>query len=596
MDTRNVQLQYSADEHPPHLLSVGLAAQHVLFMLSGVVFLPILLLKTGRVSAEEVEYLAFVSILVSGITSLIQVVRVGPIGSGYVLFMGTSGAFIACTLDAVDQGGLALAACLAVVSAPAEFLISYFLRFLRKIFTPAVGGVVIMLVAVTIIPITLELWVGEQGNPAAGSPANLLIGLATFLTMLGCAVFGNKKLREWGPLLGLVAGYVTAALFGQLVMTNFQAASWFGLPHGSWPGIQIHFYSHHWPVLVAFLIATVAGTIETVGDAVAVQKVSVRNFRKVDYDSVQGALYADGVGNFLAGLAGTTPNTTYSGNISLLELNGIASRRVGLYGAALLGLLAFFPKVSGFILDIPGPALGAASFVLIGMLFVTGLRVATMEGVTPQTTMIVSVAFWGGFAAGNELFFPNLIPDAVRPLVSNAIATGGSIALLLALIFQLKPVRSTRETLRADLADLSKLQLFVDRTCQRFRFDDRLRHNLHLCCEEIFVFLCEADSDEGSERPVTVRCTLEEETVLVEIMDRSVLEDIDLPQLPDDLATARSIELKHLGLFLVSKFAHDINHLKISGRNYISFRLPRSTKQKPEKKPGETAGLAGESE
>jgi len=91
----------------------------------------------------------------------------------------------------------------------------------------------------------------------------------------------------------------------------------------------------------------------------------------------------DGVGNLLAGLAGTTPNTTYSSNISLLELSGVASRRVGLYGAILLGLLAFFPKVSGFILDIPGPALGAATFVLIGMLFVTGLRVATMEGVTP---------------------------------------------------------------------------------------------------------------------------------------------------------------------------------------------------------------------
>ena len=103
-------------------------------------------------------------------------------------------------------------------------------------------------------------------------------------------------------------------------MTNFNAAGWFGLPQADWPGIEMRFQADHWPVFIAFLIATVAGTIETVGDVVAVQKVSKRNFRKVDYDSVQGALYADGVGNFLAGLAGTTPNTTYSTRISVLAL------------------------------------------------------------------------------------------------------------------------------------------------------------------------------------------------------------------------------------------------------------------------------------
>ena len=581
MENRTVRLQYSANEHPPHWLSVGLAAQHVLFMLSGVIFIPILLAKMGRASAEEVEYLAFVSILVSGVTSLIQVVRVGPVGSGYVLFMGTSGAFIACTLDAIDQGGLMLAATLAIASAPVEFLIAYFFRFLRKIFTPAVGGVVIMLVAVTIIPITLDLWVGEEGTPGAGSPANLLIGLATFLTMLGCAVFGGKKLRQWGPLLGLGGGYVTAAFAGKLQMSNLSAASWFGLPRTGWPGIDLQLHTDYWPVFVAFLIATVAGTIETVGDAVAVQKVSKRKFRKVEYDSVQGALYADGVGNLLAGLAGTTPNTTYSSNISLLELNGVASRRVGIYGAGMLGLVAFFPKISGFILDVPGPALGAATFVLIGMLFVTGLRVATMEGVTPETAMIVSIAFWGGYAADNELFFADLVPGAIRPLVSNAIATGGAIALLLAILFQFKPVRRTKETLRADLSDLTKLQNFLDRTTKEFRFDESLQHDLQLCCEEIFVLLCKADAEAGPVRPVQARCTLEEDTVLVEMTDRSGVEDVDLPHVPEDLGNAGPEELRHLGLLLVSRLAHDVSHLKISGRNYISFRLPRTTPGTP---------------
>jgi NCS2 family nucleobase:cation symporter-2/xanthine permease XanP len=377
-------------------------------------------------------------------------------------------------------------------------------------------------------------------------------------------------------LIGIGCGYGAAAFFGQLSLTQFHAASWFGLPAADWPGVEFHFRGDYWPVFIAFLIATVAGTIETVGDAVAVQKVSQRNFRKVDYDSVQGALYADGVGNFLAGLAGTTPNTTYSSNISLLELNGVASRRVGLYGAIVLCGLAFFPKLTGLILDVPAAALGAATFVLIGMLFVTGLQVATMEGVTPETTMIISVAFWGGFAAENELFFANLIPDMVRPLVSNAIATGSFIALLLATLFQLKPLRRAKMTVPASLASLETLQEFAEQKAKRFGLDESVRHDLQLCCEEVFVFLCEADAREGPARNVFVRLTREEDTILVELADRSTVEDVDLPRIPDDLGAAGPEELGHLGLVLVSKLAHDVNHLRISGWNYISFRLMRS--------------------
>ena len=125
-------------------------------------------------------------------------------------------------------------------------------------------------------------------------------------------------------------------------------------------------------------------------------------------------------------------------------------------------------------------------------------------------------------------------------------------------------------------ADLPKLQGFVDLTTERFRCHDSLQHDLQLCCEEVFVCLCEADAEEGSERTVAVRCTLEEDTMLVEITDRSSVEDIDLPRVPDDVGAASLEELRHLGLMLVSKLAHDVNHLQISGWNYISFRLPRS--------------------
>ena len=569
----NQQLRYSAAENPSHLLSFALGVQHVLFMFSGVLFMAVLLSKANLVSQQEAAYLSFVSILVCAVTTLIQVRPIGAIGSGYVLFMGTSGAFIGSTISAVEVGGLGLAAMLAMLSAPFEFLMAYFFRFLRKIFTPAVGGVVIMLVAVTIMPITFDLWVGEAGSPGAGSMANLLIGLVTFAVIIVCSFFGGAALREWAPVLGLGAGYVAAGVSGNLEMANWKAASWFGFPATAWPGVTLDFKPEYWPIFIAFAIATISGTIESVGDGIAIQKVSRRDFRKVDYTAVQGALYADGLGNFLSGLAGTTPNTTYSGNIALVELNGVASRRVGLYGAAFLGALAFFPKAAALILDVPGPALGAATFILIGMLFVTGIKVATMEGVSPETALLISISFWGGFAAQNNLFFPDLIPPTIQPLVGNGIATGSTIALLLALLFQLRPRVRARGTIPAETERLPALREYVDGLQGRFRIAAEELYTLHLCCEEVFVHLAGSDAGAVSARTIAFQASREEGALLVEITDRSLAEDVDLPPPPPDLVRASDQELQSLGLFLLSQLARDVEHVRISGYNYISFRV-----------------------
>ena len=138
--------------------------------------------------------------------------------------MGIAGAFLACSLAAIEQGGIALAAAMALFSAPIEFLLAYFFRFMRKILTPAVGGVVTMLIAVSILPIALNLWVGQSGTPGAGSTTNLLVRLATFVTILGCSILGGRVFRQWGALLGLAVGYVVAAVFTELQLANFQAA------------------------------------------------------------------------------------------------------------------------------------------------------------------------------------------------------------------------------------------------------------------------------------------------------------------------------------------------------------------------------------
>ena len=110
-----------------------------------------------------------------------------------------------------------------------------------------------------------------------------------------------------------------------------------------------------WSLLPAFIFVTLIRAIETIGDSVAIQRVSWRKPRAVDFRSVQGAVAADGLGNLLSGLAATVPNTTYSSSIAVAEITGVAARLVGVYIGAVFVCLAFMPKFMGLILAIPGP-------------------------------------------------------------------------------------------------------------------------------------------------------------------------------------------------------------------------------------------------
>ena len=140
------------------------------------------------------------------------------------------------------------------------------------------------------------------------------------------------------------------------------------------------------------------GAIETVGDGVAIQRVSQRNPRATDFRVVQGALNADDVGNLLSGLAGTVPNTTYSSSIAPAEVTGIAARRVGVViGVIFIVLaffvLAFFPKVTALVIAIPAPVAAAYVTVLLGLLFVQGMRIVIQDGVDHRKAVIVELSF-----------------------------------------------------------------------------------------------------------------------------------------------------------------------------------------------------------
>ena len=342
----NPRLRYAVDETPSEGLTIGLSLQVVTLVLTGIILVPIIVLNAAGYP-EGLEWAVFAALLVSGLSTMLQARPAGPIGAGYPLYMGTSGAFIGVSAAAVATGGLPLLGTLVAASALVQFFFAARLSFFRRLITPTVGGTVIMLLAVNVFPITTDLLAGVPAGVDLLSMSGPLVAFATFAAITLVSLYARGATRLWAPFIGILVGTSVAAPAGLLDWAPLLNAGWFGLPRAGWPGLDLSLDARFFGLLVPFIIVTIIGAIETYGDAIAIQRVSHRTPVPVDFKVVQRALNADGVGNLLSGLAGTVPNTTYSSSISIADLTGVAARRVALYAGIVIVLAAFVPKIAG---------------------------------------------------------------------------------------------------------------------------------------------------------------------------------------------------------------------------------------------------------
>ena len=102
---RTSPIRYEADESPPGALSFGLGLQLAILCIAGIVLTPAIVIRAAGGTDAYLSWALFAAVAVSGVTTILQAVRVGRIGAGYVLMMGTSGAFIAICVTALAEGG-----------------------------------------------------------------------------------------------------------------------------------------------------------------------------------------------------------------------------------------------------------------------------------------------------------------------------------------------------------------------------------------------------------------------------------------------------------------------------------------------------------
>ena len=491
------EVRYQPDERPPTALAFGLGSQQAILCIAGVILTPVIVIRAAGGDDSYLTWAVFAALLVSGLTTMMQAVRVGRIGAGYPLLMGTSGAFIAVCVTALVQGGPGLLATLVAVSALFQFALSERLSLLRRIVTPTVAGTVIMLIAVTVMPIIFGMLddVPEGTSPVA-APASAAV---TFIVIAALALRATGVWRLWMPLIGLVAGCVVASFFGLYDIESVLAASWVGIPSDGWPGFDLGFGPAFWGLLPAFVFVTLIGATETIGDSIAIQRVAWRKPRAVDFRAVQGAIAADGAGNLLSGLAGTVPNTTYSTSIAITELTGVAARSVGVWIGIVFVAAAFLPIVAALLLAIPSPVVAAYATVLLSLLFVLGMRVVVQGGVDYRKATIAGTAFWVGVGFQNQVIFADSLGEWWGSLLGNGMTAGGLTAIALTLFMELTGPRSKRTETALTVDALPDVVAFLRDFASGRGWSPASIQRLCSAGEEALLSLVEPDAGAGAQ-------------------------------------------------------------------------------------------------
>ena len=381
-------------------------------------------------------------------------------------------------------------------------------------------------------------------------------------------------MRLWAPIIGVAAGSVVGGFFGLFDVDRIAEADWINLPVILWPGLNLDFGGDFWVLIPGFLLVAVIVSLRTISSCVAIQRISWRQSRAVDFRSVQGAMTVDGVGSFLSGLAGTVPGTTYTTSVPLIELTGVAARTVGLFTGAAFLALVFLPKVFALVLAIPDPVFAAYFIVLLAMLFVVGLKIVIQDGLDRNKGFIAGAAFLVGFSLQYGLIYPEFVSQFAGGLFQNGMTAGGLVAILLNLALSATGNRRYRMETEPDISALPEIRSFLGDFASRSGWDAVMADRLSAVGEEALLTLTrQKEQGKRERRRLRLAVAREEGGAVLEFVVTPRGENIQdrLAVLPD-ASDETSIE-QEVSLRLLRHLASSVRHQQYHDTDIVTVQV-----------------------
>lgn len=413
-------------------ISIGkaflLGLQHVLAM--DLYIAPIIIAGILSLSKGDTSFFIQMCFLGTGIATLIQTgfgLRLPVVQGPSYVPIGAIGAIGGkLGLGAMTGALLPGALIIALLGVP----LKWFAKAVRRFIPPLVGGTVIMIVGVSLMPLGMSNIYKSEGDLWT----NVMIAAISAGVLILCMLLGNKGgrlgtlSRLISVLVAIVVGTVVASFYGAVDFTSVKEAKWLSLPRLFPFGAPVF----DWGAILTMVFIYFIILIETTGTWFVVSSVTEQELTD---KRLNRAAAGEGIGCFVGALFGGTPMTGYSSNAGLVAITGVGSRMAIMAGGFLLVLLGFVPKLSAAITCIPEPVINGIFGVVCVAIFINGMKVVQFVELNERAMMVIGVPILMTMAI---TVLPaaalDNVPSFVTYLLSSGITVGALAALFLNLI------------------------------------------------------------------------------------------------------------------------------------------------------------------
>jgi xanthine permease XanP len=434
MAKRPPNLIYSVEEKPPVGTLILLGVQHIFVISVGWIFVVVIITGMGGTS-EQAEHVIQVSMIVSGVATILQARANSIVGSGYLCPMSCGPAYIGASILAGKAGGLSLVFGLTALSGLFEALLSRIVQRLRVLFPPEVTGLVVAMVGIELIRLGTPRFLGFNSSNSSLDLRSILISLFTLAVMIGPTVWSRGKLKLYPVLLAMGTGYLSAyavGLLGYEQLHRFMAAPLLSLPQRIEAG-----WLFRAELVPAFIIASLASTLKSVGDLTLCQKINDMDWKRTDMKSVSGGILAGSIGTLLAGVLGGAGQSTFSSNVGLSMATDATSRHIALPCGLILIVLAFVPKLATLFSIMPAPIMGAILIYVACFMIVGGIQVITSRMLDTRRTFVVGIALIFGLSVEMVPGLYHDVPTGLSPLFGSSLTLATVMVIVLNLLFRI---------------------------------------------------------------------------------------------------------------------------------------------------------------
>ena len=416
--------QFHLNEVPPFLKNLAYGLQWVVVAIPGVVVFSALC--SAALHLDPAAQIGFSQrlLIITGLMTLLQ----SLFGHRYPILEGPSSAvllsFIVLApygLSAIE-GGLIFGGLF--LMAVCKF--KWFNR-LASFFTPNIVGMILMLVALTLLTFVYPLMIGITSTSPQGSLNIFAISLLIIFFVSLASHWLGGFIQTTSMLAGILFGLLIFLMQGKVSFRLVLESSWLAFPSsllGVWPTFSL-------PAVLSLTCTYLAVMINTVGSIQGTSEVVGKEDLE---DRIHRGIGMTGVGGLVAAFLGVVGVVGHSISPGVILVSRVASRYVLVMSGVLMIACAFIPKLWAFLTAIPPPVTAAVLFVTLSSQFMAGVSVmmSKKEKVDRREYFTVGLPLlMGTMISMIPRAFFGQFPVAIASLLSNGLVVGILLGLFL---------------------------------------------------------------------------------------------------------------------------------------------------------------------